>query len=210
MTLWQTLRYVCLALAMGLTSLVVTALAYGPSAPSEQTKDPTPTAEPTTTAAEPSTSTHQAEVSPLVDALIARQVAIAVSQPDGAAGQQDVPDPRPAKVYISLYDSQKAAVENLLMNQNVACSDFLEFTYTSATDCGGGCTTLEADVPVSLLPALAQHPGVFTIRTLPQYQYHEELDPNLNLIVARHDAGLVTEAEALPSPCFPVGVNGSY
>ena len=75
----QTLRCVYLALALGLTAVALAALACGPSAPTAQLAA-TPTPEPTETP----TPTHQAVLSPLVNALIAKQAAIAAATADDA------------------------------------------------------------------------------------------------------------------------------
>ena len=184
----QTLRYTCLTLALGLTAGALAALACGPSAPAGQ-DGATPTPDPTETA----TPRHQAELGPLVNAVVVQQATIAALPPDGATGQQARPGPETINVILQVNNAQRADVERFLSNNNVNYStDAKTFAHVKCPD---ECGIYDSDVPVSLLQDLSQQPGVKQIYTLEQY--YKKLHPNLNLVMARYDAGLITAAEAV-------------
>ena len=134
------------------------------------------------------TPTLQAELSPLVNAVMVKQATIEALDASGAApGQDDISRPQTINVSVYAVDEQRSDVETFLADNGVPVRGKMK--------CGDECLILWADVPVSLLQALSVHPAVGLIDSTKRY--YEQLDEYLHNIVAEYDAGLITEQEAL-------------
>ena len=195
-----TLKYTLLTAAVGLIIIcwLVLAGACGPSAPAEQTATstdetlhtPTPEAMPT------NTRTLQAEVSPLVNAVMVKQATITAAAAAGAVSGQSAPTRlQTLTMVVNIYtiDEPLNDVERFLIDNGVSIRD--------KWDCGEECIMLRASVPVSLLQVLLVHPSVSSIDTIDKY--YERLGEHLNLTIAQYDAGLITEQEALARVIAP-------
>ena len=149
-----------------------------------QSRTPTPTPTPT----------WQAEVSPLVNAVMVKQATIAAAGASGAVSGQADARPQTINVIIYIDAEQSNDVEQLLADNQV--------TVPHKYSCGEMCISLDVEVPVSLLSALSMHPAVGFIDTI-QEAYYKQLDEYLNPIVAQYDAGLITEEEAVAQTLLP-------
>ena len=184
------LQLILLTAVVALIALCLAAAACALSAPAGQNGAGGPVAEteaaPTATLAP--TPTLQAELSPLVNAVMVKQATIEARDASGAApGQDDTTRPQTIDVSIYAVDEQRSDVEPFLTDNGVPVR--------SKMKCGDECFILFADVPVSLLQALSVHPAVGLIDSTERY--YEQLDEYLHLIVAEYDASLITEQEAL-------------
>ena len=188
-----TLKYTLLTAAVGLIIIcwLVLAGACGPSAPAEQTA--TSTDETLNTPTPTNTPTLQAEVSPLVNAVMVKQATV-IADAAGAVSGQSVPT-RPQTMVVNIYtiDEPRNDVERFLIDNGVSVRD--------KRVCGEVCLRLRASIPVSLLQALSVHPSVTSIDTIDKY--YERLGEHLNLTIAQYDAGLITEQEALARVIAP-------
>ena len=192
-----TLKYTLLTAAAGLIIIcwLVLAGACGPVAPAEQTATstdetlhtPTPEATPT------NTRTLQAEVSPLVNAVMVKQATITAAAAGAVSGQSAPARLRTIDVNIYTVDEPRNNVEQFLIDNEVSVRD--------KWDCGEECLMLNAVIPVSLLQSLAVHPSVDFIDSIEKY--YERLGEHLNLTIAQYDAGLITEQEALARVIAP-------
>ena len=192
------LQLILLTAVVALIALSLAAPACAPSAPAGQggTGDPVADNEATATATATLASTPalQAELSPLVNAVIVKQATIEASNGPGATpGQDDTTRPQTIDVSIYAVDEQRSDVEPFLADNGVPVR--------SKMKCGDECLILRADVPLSLLQALSAHPAVGLIDSIEKY--YEQLDGNLNLIIAEYDAGLITEQEAVAQSLLP-------
>ena len=192
------LQLVLLTTVVALIALSLAAPACAPSAPAGQggAGDPVAETETTVTATDTvaPTPTSQAELSPLVNAVMVKQATIAARNNSGAApGQDDTTRPQTIDVSIYAVDEQRSDVEPFLADNGVPVR--------SKMKCGDECLILRADVPLSLLQSLSVHPAVGLIDSIEKY--YEQLDGNLNLIIAEYDAGLITEQEAVAQSLLP-------
>ena len=192
------LQLVLLTTVVALIALWLAAPACAPSAPAGQggaggsVTDTEATV--TATAILAPTSTWQAELSPLVNAVMVKQATIEALDASGAApGQDDTTRPQTIDVSIYAVDEQRSDVEPFLADNGVPVLDKMK--------CGDECLILFADVPVSLLQALSAHPAVGLIDSTEKY--YEQLDGNLNPIIAEYDAGLITEQGAVAQSLLP-------
>ena len=178
--------YAALTATLALLALMlITGPACAPAAPPEQNGAP---GAPANAEATP-TPTWPAYVSPLVHAVMVKQADIAAGAVSGPA------DLRPQTINVNLYiDAERSNdVEQLLADNQVSVLD--------KYSCGEVCILLNAEVPVSLLPALSAHPDMGFIDTIEKY--YQQLDEHLNPIVAQYDAGLITEDEAVAQSYLP-------
>ena len=192
------LQLILLTTVVALIALSLAAAACAPSAPAGQngTGDPVTETETTVTAtaALAPTPTLQAELSPLVNAVMVKQATIEARDASGVVpGQDDTTRPQTINVSIYAVDEQRSDVETFLADNGVPVDGKMK--------CGDECLILRADVPVSLLQALSVHPAVGLIDSIEKY--YEQLDGNLNLIIAEYDAGLITEQEAVAQSLLP-------
>ena len=186
------LQLVLLTTVVALIALSLVAPACALSAPAGQNGAGDPVAETeaavAATATLAPTPTWQAELSPLVNAVMVKQATIEARDASSAVpGQDDTTRPQTIDVSIYAVDEQRSDVETFLADNGVPVLDKME--------CGDECLILFADVPVSLLQALSVHPAVGLIDSTKRY--YEQLDEYLHLIVAEYDASLITEQEAL-------------
>ena len=188
-----TLKYTLLTAAVGLIIIcwLVLAGACGPSAPAEQTA--TSTDETLHTPTPTNTPTLQAEVSPLVNAVMVKQTTVAADAAGAVSGQSAPARLRTIDVNIYTVDEPRNNVEQFLIDNEVSVRD--------KWDCGEECLMLNAVIPVSLLQSLSVHPSVDFIDSIEKY--YERLGEHLNLTIAQYDAGLITEQEALARVIAP-------
>ena len=193
------LQLVLLTTVVALIALSLAAPACALSAPAGQNGAGGPVAETEAAVAAtailaPTTPTLQAELSPLVNAVMVKQATIeALDTSSAAPGQDDTTRPQTINVSIYAVDEQRSDVDPFLADNGVPVR--------SKMKCGDECLILRADVPLSLLQSLSAHPAVGLIDSIEKY--YEQLDGNLNLIIAEYDAGLITEQEAVAQSLLP-------
>ena len=183
-----------------LAVMLITELACAPSAPAGQNgaggaaadTEVAATATPTITFTP--TPTWQAEVSPLVNAVMVKQATITAADASGVVSGQAGARPQTIDVILYIVAEQSNEVEQLLADNQVSVPQ--------KYSCGEVCISLEVEVPVSLLSAISVHPAVDFIDTI-QEAYYKQLDEYLNPIVAQYDAGLITEEEAVAQTLLP-------
>ena len=187
------LKYTLLTAAAGFIIACWLALvgACGPSAPPEQTA--TSTDETLHTPTPTPTPTWQAELSPLVNAVMVKHAAITTEAAGAVSGQSALARPRTINVNIYTIDEPGNDVERFLTDNGVSVRD--------KWVCGEVCLRFNAVVPVALLQSLSVHPWVDSIDSIEKY--YEQLSEHLNLTIAQYDAGLITEQEALARVIAP-------
>ena len=188
------LQLVLMTTVVALIALSLAAPACAPSAngAGDPVADNEATATATATLAP--TPTLQAELSPLVNAVMVKQATVAALDASSAApGQDDTTRPQIIDVSIYAVDEQRSDVEPFLADNGVPVR--------SKMKCGDECLILRAEVPLSLLQSLSVHPAVGLIDSTEKY--YEQLDGNLNPIIAEYDAGLITEQEAVAQSLLP-------